>query len=60
MPQARLQEFREPSMSEPEETAPPLTDALKAVLDQRLDAFLANPDDTLTWPELKAKLQRKA
>lgn len=37
-----------------------LPDALHTVLDQRLDAFLANPDDTLTWPELKAKLQHPA
>jgi len=60
MPGAILHAIREISVSEPEETAPPLTATLKAILDQRLDAFLANPDDTVTWPELKAKLQRSA
>ena len=58
MSRASLQEIRELPVPEPEETAPPLTEALRAVLDERLDAYLANPDDTLTWPELKARLQQ--
>ncbi len=40
--------------SEPE--VPPLTDGQRRLLDQRLDAFLANPDDLLTWDEVKAGL----
>lgn len=38
----------------------PLTDAHRKVLDERLAAFHANPDDTLTWPELKARLERRS
>ncbi len=60
MPEVTLQEIRELPVPGSQETDAPLADELKAVLDQRLDAFLADPDDTLTWPELKARLQRSA
>ncbi len=42
---------------EPE--APPLTASQRRLLDQRLDAFLANPDDLLTWDEVKAGLDQR-
>ena len=38
----------------------PLTDAHRKLLDERLTAFLADPEDTLTWPELKARLERRS
>jgi putative addiction module component (TIGR02574 family) len=34
----------------------PVTEAQRAVLDERLEAFLAQPNDVLTWSEVKAKL----
>lgn len=46
---------------EGEPAAFPLTDEQRQLLDRRLDAFLADPDDVLTWDEVKAGLrQRKA
>ncbi len=43
---------------EPE--APPLTASQRRLLDQRLDAFLANPNDLLTWDEVKAGLDQRS
>ncbi len=34
----------------------PISDAQRKLLDERLDAYLANPEDVLTWPEVKSKL----
>ena len=35
-----------------------LTEDLKAVLDRRLDALDANPDDVTTWEEIKEYVRR--
>lgn len=35
----------------------PLTDAQRAVLDERLADHAANPDDVITWDELKSSLR---
>jgi putative addiction module component (TIGR02574 family) len=35
-----------------------LTDDLKALLDHRLAALDANPDDVVTWDEIKAHVRR--
>ncbi len=43
---------------EPE--APSLTAGQRRLLDQRLDALLANPDDLLTWDEVKAGLDLRS
>ena len=43
--------------SEPD--AFPLSDDQRRLLDQRLDACLANPDDLLTWDEIKAGLGQR-
>ncbi len=43
--------------SEPEAFA--LNDDQRRLLDQRLDASLANPDDLLTWDEVKAGLGQR-
>ncbi len=37
-----------------------INDRERELLDQRLDAFLADPEDMLTWPEVKARLTRRA
>ena len=39
-----------------EADALPITDAQRKLLDERLGAYLANPDEVLTWPEVKSKL----
>jgi putative addiction module component (TIGR02574 family) len=36
-----------------------LTDGQRQLLDRRLDAFLANPDDVLSWDEVKASLRHR-
>jgi putative addiction module component (TIGR02574 family) len=42
-----------------EDAAPPdLTDAQKAELDRRLADLRANPDNVLTWEEIKAYVRR--
>lgn len=35
----------------------PLTQEHRELLEARLDAYLANPEDVLTWSEIKAQLQ---
>ena len=34
-----------------------ITDAQREVLDRRLSESLAHPEDALTWPEVKARLE---
>ena len=41
-----------------EQTFPKLTDAQKQELDRRLEAGEQNPDDVLTWEEIRADLKR--
>lgn len=42
------------------DTEPPLTDAQKADLDQRLAAFQADPKAGSTWDEVKARLKARS
>ena len=42
-----------------EQFVPPLTDELRTLLEQRLADAKANPDDVLTWEEVKAELRRE-
>ncbi|MFM9965835.1 MAG: addiction module protein [Planctomycetaceae bacterium] len=42
-----------------EEFVPPLTDELRTLLEQRLADAESNPDDVVTWEELKADLRRE-
>lgn len=42
-----------------EQFVPPLTDELRTLLEQRLADAEANPDDVLTWEEVKAGLRRE-
>jgi putative addiction module component (TIGR02574 family) len=37
----------------------PLNDGQRQLLDRRLDAFLANSDDVLSWEEVKASLRQR-
>ena len=37
---------------------PELTDELKSKLDRRLDALEANPDDVVTWDEIRKFARR--
>jgi len=43
-----------------DDTDIPLTEAQREVLDERLAAVLDDPEDMLTWPELKARLERRS
>jgi putative addiction module component (TIGR02574 family) len=38
----------------------PLTDAQKEVLDRRLQAYAKNPNEGISWDELKDKLRKSA
>jgi len=38
----------------------PLTDAQKEELDRRLEAYAQNPDEGISWAELKDKLRKSA
>lgn len=38
----------------------PLTDAQKEELDRRLQAYAKNPDEGISWAELKDKLRKSA
>ena len=38
----------------------PLTDAQKAELDRRLQAYAQNPNEGISWDELKDKLRKSA
>lgn len=40
--------------------AVPLTDEQKAELDRRLESYRANPDEGISWDELKEKFRQKA
>ena len=42
-----------------DEAAVPLTDAQKAELDRRLADHEANPDDVVSWEEIKASLSAR-
>ena len=35
-----------------------ISDEHKRILDERLKAYYANPDDVLTWEEVKAKYKK--
>lgn len=37
----------------------PLTEAQRAELDRRLEAMQQTPQEGITWPELKATLQKR-
>lgn len=42
-----------------EQAYPELTSAQEAELDRRSAAYDANPDDVLTWEEVKASIKRR-
>ena len=39
--------------------AVPLTDEQRAELDRRLESYRANPDEGISWNELKEKLRQR-
>ncbi|MFP4298562.1 MAG: addiction module protein [Spirulinaceae cyanobacterium] len=41
-----------------EQAYPPLTEAQKQELDSRIEAYHQNPDNVLTWDEIKASIQK--
>lgn len=43
-----------------EQTYLDLTDAEKQELDHRITAYDTNPDDVMTWEEIKASIKRKS
>ena len=42
-----------------EQTYPDLTEAQKRELDDRIDDYEMNPDNILTWEEIKASIKRQ-
>jgi putative addiction module component (TIGR02574 family) len=43
-----------------EQVDPDLTEAQKRELDRRIDDYEANPDDVMTWAEVKASIKTRA
>jgi len=43
-----------------EQTYPDLTTAQKQALDQRIEDTEANPDNVMTWDEVRASIKRQA
>jgi putative addiction module component (TIGR02574 family) len=43
-----------------EQTYPDLTEAQKQALDQRIEDTDANPENVLTWDEVRASIKRQA
>ena len=42
-----------------EQSVPDLTDAQKRELDRRISSYEANPEDVMTWDEVKASVRRR-
>ncbi|SKB11393.1 Imidazole glycerol phosphate synthase subunit HisH [Planktothrix sp. PCC 11201] len=48
------------SIAAEEQAYPDLTEVEKQELDHRITAYETNPDDVMTWEDIKASIKRKS